>query len=174
MNGQVPAAKDKKFMEKFSETPLEDWINSDSELSSILKKIELEGKTDIERARIAFHVLAEKYSLPKYPDDVFDRETVQVGDFHFYDPISLYEVLGKIKFSEPNQTDIKSEVLMAVFLVKNKFEPIFSEELDEYLGDDELFGFAYKGIDVEVELIPVKVGESWFDLGCTFFTKDID
>ena len=161
-------------MEKFSQTPLEDWINSDSELSRILEKIELESKTDIERARIAFHTLAEKYSLPKYPDDVFDRETVQVADFHFYDPISLYEVLGQINFSEPSQTDIKSKVLMAVFLVKNKFEPIFDEQLDEYLGEDELFGFGYKGEDIDVEMIPVKVGESWFELGCTYFTRDVD
>lgn len=63
---------------------------------------------------------------------------------------------------------------MAIFLVKYKFECIFDEELEEFIGDDELHGFGYKGEDIEVEMIPIKVGESWFELECTYFTKDID
>ena len=160
-------------MEKFSETPLEDWINNDSELSSLLQQIELEGKSEYERAKIAFHKLAEKYNLPKYPDDVEERQTLQVGDFHPYDPISMYEILGKIKFADKNSENIKSNVLLAAYLIKNKYEPIIDEELDEYLGDNELAGFGYRGEDIVVEMIPIKIGESWFEKGCTFFIKEV-
>lgn len=173
MNGQLQEAKGKKYMEKFSNSPLEDWINSDSELLKLLEYIDLQAETDLERAKIAFHKLAEKYSLPKYPDDIDDRETQQVADFHLYNPISMYEVLGKIKFADKNPENIKSNVLMAAYLIKNKYEPLIDDELDKYLGDDELNGFGYKGEGIDVEMIPVKQDESWFDKGCVFFTKEV-
>lgn len=165
-------AKEKKYMEKFSETPLEDWIESDSDLKELLVSIEQEANSDIERARIAFHKLCDKYNLPKYPDDLDSRETESVGDFHLHDPISVYEVLGKIKFTNNNPEEIKSNVLFAAYLVKNKYEPLIDDELDEYLGEGELLGFGYKGEDIDVEMIPIKVGESWFEKGCTFFVKE--
>lgn len=159
-------------MENFSGTPLEDWINSDPKLLELLENIELEADTDIERAKIAFHKLAEMYDLPKYPDDLEERETIQIADFHFYEPISMYEVLGKIKFADMDLLHIKSHVLMAAYLIKNKYEPLIDSELDEYLGNDMLSGFGYKGKDVDVTLIPVKVGESWQEKGCTYFIKE--
>lgn len=118
MNRELPEGKEKKYMEKFSNSPLEDWINNDSELLELLNHIDLQAETDIERAKIAFHKLAEKYSLPKYPDDIDDRETQHFADFHLYNPISMYEVLGKIKFADKNPENIKSNVLLAAYLIK--------------------------------------------------------
>lgn len=46
------------------------------------------------------------------------------------------------------------------------------DELDTYLGDDELSGFGYKGKSVDVEMIPIRNGESWFDKGCVYFIKE--
>jgi len=160
-------------MEKFSENPLQDWIDSDPKLSKLLENIELQAENDQERARIAFHKLAEMYKLPKFPDDVHERETEQVADLHLYDPISMYEVLGKIKFADNNPENIKSNVLLAAFLIKNKFEPLIDEELNKYLDNDELAGFGYNGEDIAVEMIPIKTNESWFDKGCTFFIKEV-
>lgn len=161
-------------MEKHNENnPVQEWIDTDKKLRKILKDIEATAKSETEQAKIAFNKLAKEYNLPKYIDDVRDRETQQVGDYHFYDPISMYEVLGKIKFADKNSENLKSNVLFAAYIVKNKFEPFIDEELNQYLGEDELAGFGYRGENIEVELIPVKVGESWFDLGCKYFIKEV-
>jgi hypothetical protein len=166
--------KEKKCMEKYNETnPLENWINTDYKLSQLLSEIEAIASSEYEQAQIAFHRLGENYNLPKYPDDVQDRETMQVADSHLYNPISIYEVLGKIKFVDKNLQNLKSNVLLAIYLTLNKLEPIIEDELDEFLGDNQLSGFGYKGDDVGVEMIPIKVGESWFEHGCNFFTKEV-
>ena len=141
-------------------------------MSKILNEIETSCHSENEKARMAFHRLAETYNLSKYPDDVLNRETIQVTDFHLYEPISMYEVLAKIKFSDKNSNNLKSNVLMAAFLMVNKFEPLIDEELEDFLGNEKLYGFGYKGEDIDVELIPIKVGESWFDFGCKLFIKN--
>ncbi len=171
MNGCMEV-KEKKHMEKYKEiNPLEDWINTDYKLSQLLSEIEAIASSECEQAQIAFHRLAENYNLPKYPDDVKDRETIQVADSHLYNPISIYEVLGKIKFVDKNLQNLKSNVLLAAYLIINNLEPFIDEELDKFLGNNQLSGFGYKGVDVDVEMIPIKVGESWFEKECEFFTK---
>jgi hypothetical protein len=177
MNGQCQMAKEKKYMEKQSNNehnPLQEWIDTDAKLSKILKEIESQTKSYKEQATIAFHRLCEEYQLPKYPDDIESREMIQVADYHFYDPISVYEQLGLIKFTDQEEEDIRSQVLMAIYLVQNKLELIFDDKLDEFIGDDDLQGFGYKGEDIEVEMKPIKIGQSWFELGCTYFTKNVD
>jgi len=157
-------------MENFSDTLLEDWMNNDPELLALLEEIDLQAETEAERARIAFHKLAEKYNLPKYPDDV--NETEDIDGLDVDAPISLYEALGKIKFVDPNPDTLKSNVLMAAYLSKNNYEPLIEEELEDYLGGDALAGLGFKGEDIDVEMIPIRKGESWFDKGCTFFVKE--
>ena len=71
--------------------------------------------------------MCEVYELPKYPDDIESREMIQVADYHFYDPISVYEQLGIIKFTDQKEEDIRSQVLMAIYLVKNKLELLFDD-----------------------------------------------
>lgn len=176
MNG-LKEAKEKKYMEKQSNNehnPLQEWIDTDAKLSEILKEIESQTKSHKEQANIAFHRLCEEYELPKYTDDIESREMIQVADYHFYDPISVYEQLGIIKFTDQKEEDIRSQVLMAIYLVKNKLELIFDDELDEFIGEADLQGFGYKGEDIEVEMKPIKIGQSWFELGFTYFTKNVD
>lgn len=148
-----------------------DWINSDSKLESLLKQIDSQTESEYEKASIAFDKLSELYEFPKYPSDVASREMEQVGDFHFYSPTSMYEVLGKLKFTKNQTEELKSTVLLAAYLIKNKLEPDISDELDTYIGNSELLGFGYKHDGIDVEMIPIKRGESWFDKGCVYFTK---
>lgn len=159
-------------MEKYSNTPLEDWMNEDPGLLELLKEIDLQGKNEIERAEIAFHKLAEKNNLLKFPSDAIESETEESDDFDSQDSTSMYEVLGSIKFANPDPANIKSNVLWAAYLVKNGFEPLIDEALEKYLGDDELAGLGFKGEGIDVEIIPIRKGESWFDKGCTLFIKE--
>lgn len=102
MNGQCQTAKEKKYMENLAnnvQNPLQKWIDTDAKLSEILKQIESQTTCEKQQANIAFHRLCEEYGLPKYPDDIEDREMIQVADYHFYSPISVYEQLGIIRFS---------------------------------------------------------------------------
>ncbi|RKS03447.1 hypothetical protein [Flavobacterium sp. 102] len=151
---------------------LPNWINSDSDLQILLENIDAQTVNEYEKASIAFDKLTELYGLPKYPEDIQSRETYQVGDFHLYNSISMYEVLGKLKFVNKSTEELKSNVLLAAYLIKNSFEPNIDDELDTYLGDDELSGFGYKGKSVDVEMIPIRNGESWFDKGCVYFIKE--
>ena len=100
-----------------TKNPLIDWINSDSELKSLLKKIDSQTEDEHKKAQIAFDNLSELYNLPKYPEDIDSRETYQVGDFHLYNSISMYEVLGKLKFANSNIEELKSNVLLAAYLM---------------------------------------------------------
>lgn len=38
----------------------------------------------------------------------------------------------------------------------------------------ELFGLGFRNTGSRVELVFVKYGESWVDLGCRYFTREID
>ena len=117
---------------------------------------------------LAFNKLSEKYKLPKYIDDIqSDKSTF----FKSYNT-SVYEQLGKLKFLE-DEIYIKNHVLMAIYLVKNKLEINLDEKLIASTGNKEILGFGYKGKDIEVEMIPVKKGESWFELGCDYFIKEV-
>lgn len=161
-------------MENYNElNPLENWISTDNKLSHLLAEIEAIASSEYEQAQIAFHRLAENYNLPKYPDDVKDSEAMQVADFHLYSPISIYEVLGKIKFVDKDIQNLKSNVLLAAYLIINNLEPFIDEELGKFLGNNQLSGFGYKGEDVYVEMIPIIEGENWFEKNCVFFTKKI-
>jgi hypothetical protein len=165
--------KEKKYMVKYSDTLLEDWVHEDSGLLKLLEEIELQAESDCERAEIAFHKLAEKYSLPKYPDDCSNGELEDDDDNDFQDLVSMYEVLGKLKFANPDPLQIKSNVLLAAYLVKNDYEPMIDDELEKYLAGDELAGLGFKGEGIAVEMIPIRKGESWFDKGCTLFIKKV-
>ena len=142
------------------QNPLLEWIISDSKLNNLLEKIDSENVSENEKAKIAFDKLSDMYKLPKYPDDIEDSN-------------SMYEVLGKIKFSSNKIEELKSNVLLAAYLIKNKLEPDISDELENHIGNGELLGFGYKGDDVNVVMIPIKKGESWFEKGCTYFTKEV-
>lgn len=173
MNGQLLEEKEKKCMEKFEleDNFLENWVFANPQLHQLLQKIDEEGKTEKERAAMAFHKLADFFNLPKYPEDIKDRDLIQVDDYHLYEPISMYEALGNLKFANNNEADLKSNVLLAAYLVYNKLEPFIDEELDVFLGDHELGGFGYIENDINVVMIPIKKGESWFEKGCKYFTR---
>lgn len=152
--------------------PILQWIESDKDLLQFLQQIDQDGQTEEERAEIAFHRLAERYNLPKYPDDVASRETIMKGDWHLYDPLSLYETLGQAKFGD-KENDIKGNVLMAAYIMINGLCAIIDEEVDEYIGEGMLLGYGYKGENSQVEMIPIKKGESWAEKGCTYFVKEV-
>lgn len=152
---------------------LEEWIQSDKVLADKLSELDSSGLSIHDQARKAFHYLSETYQLPKYPKELDQQDPEAMQDEYCNLPISVIEQIALLRFGEPESTDPRYLVLKSVYLVKHKLVIDLSEELAEYLNGDELQGFGYRGEDIDVELVPVKKGESWFDKGCNFFTKEV-
>ena len=159
-------------MEEKSWPSLEEWVAADTELN---RKINEGYDSDLspkEQARKLLAYLVTHYSLPMNPMDVAKREWEGAGD-SWYFPISMLEQVAQLRFAEPENNDPRYLVLNAAYLIHHKLVIDLSQELEDFLGDEELQGLGYLGEDVlKAELIPVKKSESWFDKGCTFFTKD--
>ena len=151
---------------------LEEWVESESELKRKITELYESELSPEAQARELLAYLVASYKLSLTPMEVEDREWQDAGD-SWYPPISMLEQVAQLKFVEPENNDPRYLVLNAAYLIHNKLIIDLAPEMDEYLGNDELQGLGYRGDNVfEAELIPVKKGESWFDKGCTFFTKE--
>jgi hypothetical protein len=159
-------------MEHKSWPSLEEWVESQSELNRKINELYESELSPQAQARELLAYLVATYKLPLTPMEVEDREWQEAGDTLFL-PISMLEQVAQLKFVEPENNDPRYLVLNAAYLIHHKLVIDLAPEMEDYLGDYELQGLGYRGNDVfEAELIPVKKGESWFDKGCTFFTKE--
>ena len=159
-------------MEEKSWPSLEEWVAADTELT---RKINEGYDSDLspkEQARKLLAYLATQYTLPLTPMNVSEQEWEGAGD-SCYLPISMLEQVAQLRFAEPENNDPRYLVLNAAYLTHHQLVIDLSQELEDFLGDEELQGLGYRGEDVlEAELIPVKKSESWLEKSCTFFTKD--
>lgn len=152
---------------------LEEWVDSDQNLNEKTTELFESNLPVEEQAREALTYLIKNYSLPEMPLDLEDRVGVVVAGAN-YQPISIYEQIAQLKFANPENNDPRYLVLTSAYLIKHGLAIDFSDQLQAFLGKSELLGLGYRGEDIlEAELIPVKKGESWFELGCTYFTKEM-
>lgn len=159
-------------MEHKSWPSLEEWVESESKLNRKISELYESELSPEAQARELLAYLVATYKLPLTPMEVDDREWQDAGD-SWYPPISMLEQVAQLKFVEPENNDPRYLVLNAAYLIHHKLVINMAPEMGAYLGDDELQGLGYCGNDVfEAELIPIKKGESWFDKGCSFFTKE--
>ncbi|WP_111669148.1 hypothetical protein [Algoriphagus litoralis] len=150
---------------------LEEWVDSDQNLNEKTTELFESNLPVEEQAREALTYLIENYNLPEMPLDLEERDEVESTE---YPPISIFEQIAQLKFANPENNDPRYLVLTSAYLIKHGLSIDFSEQLQAFLGKSELLGFGYRGEDIlEAELIPVKKGESWYELGCTFFTKEV-
>ncbi|WP_192346464.1 hypothetical protein [Algoriphagus sp. Y33] len=159
-------------MKQTSIPSLEEWVDSEPELNK--KTTELfESDLSIEvQAREALHYLVQVYGLPLTPLDLVDREEESEGDSSC-PPISVFEQIAQLLFVDPENNDPRYLVINSAYLIKHKLTIDMTQELEEFLGKNELQGLGYRGEDIlTAELLPVKMGESWSELGCRFFIKD--
>jgi hypothetical protein len=148
---------------------LEEWVDSEPELNK--KTTELfESDLPIEdQARKALDYLCETYDLPQTPLEVQGKESE--NDLYYY-PISMFEQIAQLLFVDPENNDPRYLVINSAYLIKHKLAIDMNQELEEFLGKNELQGLGYRGGDIlTAELLPVKMGESWSELGCRFFIK---
>jgi hypothetical protein len=159
-------------MEQNNIPSLEEWVESDLELNK--KTTELfESDLPIEvQAQEALQYLIQVYGLPQTPLDL-DNEEEESEEDSSYPLITMFEQVEQLKFADPENNDPHYLVMTAAYLIKHKLVIDITQALDEYLGDDELQGLGYRGGDIlTAELVPVRKGESWSELGCCSFTKE--
>jgi hypothetical protein len=152
---------------------LEEWVDSDQNLNEKTTELFESNLSVDEQAREALTYLIKNYNLPKIPLDLEDREGVVVNGA-IYRPISIYEQIAQLRFANPENNDPRYLILTSAYFIKHGLAIDFSEQLKVFLENSELLGLGYRGENIlEAELIPVKKGESWVDLGCTYFTKEM-
>ena len=160
-------------MKQNSIPSMEEWVNSEPDLNKKTSEL-FESDLPIEIQAIeVLQYLVQVYTLPQTPLDIDNGEEESDQDSS-YSPISLFELIAQLKFADPENNDPRYLVMTASYLLKHKLVIDISQEMGEYLGDDELLGFGYKGEDIfAAELVPVRKGESWSELGCRFFIKEV-
>jgi len=147
-------------------------VESDQDLKQKITELYESDLSPKDQAMKALSYLAERYHLPLNPLDIKDRDWEDAGD-SWYLPISIFEQIAQLKFVEPENNDLRYLVLNSAYLIRHKLQIDMSQELGQFLGEEELQGLGYRGEDIfDAEMIPVKKGESWSDLGCTFFIKE--
>lgn len=151
---------------------LEEWVESENELNLKINELFESDLSPETQAKELLQYLVVNYDLPQTPSDIPDRAWEDAGG-SLYQPISLHELVGQLKFVDPENSDPRYLVLNAAYMICNKLVIDMGPEMDSYLGDEILQGLGYRGDQVlDAELIPIKEGESWFDKGCSFFIKD--
>ena len=147
------------------------WINSDKELSDILVEIQSLNIPVKEQVEIAFHRISDFYGLPKMPEDIEEEED---SENDWFKHTSVYEQLGFLKYLHKDDEDLRGVLLSAIYFVKNGYVADIEEVYKKYYSKNRLpvVGIGFKNINSGVELVFVKEGESWFDLGCKLFIRN--
>jgi hypothetical protein len=154
-----------------SET-ISEWINSDTELYNCIIDIENTFKSHDEMAEAAFHKISELFKVPKNPEVIIKEEENEDEFEDYIEQTSVYEQLGLLKYL--NSADgIRENVLTAIYFVKNRYVVDFDLVMNKYnlTATEKAIGLGFKGENTKVEIVFVKQGESWFDLGCKLFTR---
>ena len=152
---------------------LEEWIDSDPRLNEKTTELFESNLPIDQQAREALRYMVKVYGFPLTPIEIDYEKEESDGDSS-YTPTSMFEQIAKLRFTDPENTDPRYLVMTAAYLIKYRLDLDMSDELKYYLGNDRLQGLGYRGDDIlKAELIPVKKGESWSDLGCRFFTKQV-
>lgn len=150
-----------------------DWIKGDQKLWDILTAIENYTNSPLTRAEMIFDQVSELYEVPRYPDDVDDEKLIH----GLIMETSVYEQVGKLKYLEPEPEKLPELILNAIYFMITGTETDMSFVLNKFAAEGgkakEISGLGFKNDGVDVQLIFVKKGESWYDLGCKYFIKEI-
>ncbi len=146
---------------------IQKWIDTDKRLFDTLVDIQNTEKNETKQAELAFLRIPKMYGLPTFPEDNEDGEFLS----------SVYEQLGLLNYLEPEE-DIRGHVLSAIFYVKENYlvgiNFVYQKKFNNEEPPSHFTGIGYKGDSIDVLPVFVMKGQSWFDLGCKYFTKEVD
>lgn len=154
------------------ENLIQQWIDSDKELSDMLVEIQNLNIPINEQVEIAFHRISDFYGLPKIPKNITPLKDDDTNDKEF-EQTSVYEQYGLLKFLHDEDKDLRGVLLSAIYFVKNGYVADIDEVYKKYYSINKLpiEGIGFTKTNSNVELVFVEKGESWFDLGCKMFIR---
>jgi hypothetical protein len=154
--------------------PLSDWIESDPKLREIIERLTVSGKTIEEQAKSGFYEISEAYNVPKYPDDITDKDYEEYEKKGIEYPTSVFEEVGRIRYCHPNE-DIRGIVLWAIYNSKTGYSFDINECARRHFGSEEKipeeYLVYYTGKDIDSLLHFLPDGESWVKPGVKYASK---
>ncbi|QKX05357.1 hypothetical protein HN014_10665 [Aquimarina sp. TRL1] len=150
---------------------LKDWIDSDKKLQDLIVEIESTGKSNNEKAELAFEKLSTLYNIPRMPIDVNEGFEFKSKNplKEIIDKRSLFEEHTLIKYLSKENEDPRGMVLLATWHLLNDYRvdlwQIAEKEFGGNIPDRCQIGIRGSGIYGEV-VFPNKEGKSWSELGC--------
>ncbi|KAF9659325.1 hypothetical protein HBA12_03500 [Tenacibaculum mesophilum] len=143
------------------------WIDTDKKLYDTLVAIQNEDDDKRKQAELVFLRVPKMYNLPVFTEDNEDDKFLS----------SVYEQLALLNYLEP-EGDIRGRVLSSIFHVKEDYlvdmKLVYKKQFNNEKPPANFSGIGYKGNGIDVLPVFVMEGQSWFDLGCNYFTKEID
>jgi hypothetical protein len=152
------------------ENLVQNWIDTDKNLSNLITEIETEFNSYTEQAEVAFERLSKLYNIPRMPEDVaedeFEDEDKPDG---VTDKRSLFEEHALIKYLADENEDPRGIVLSAAFHLLNDYRvdifQIAEKEFGQNIPENCKIGIIGEGFYGNV-FFPQKETKSWFELGC--------
>lgn len=99
---------------------LEEWVDSDQNLTKVPTELFESNLPIEEQAREALTYLINNYNLPEMPLDLEDRVGVEEVGGTNYQPISIYEQIAQLKFANPENNNPRYLVLTSAYLIKHR------------------------------------------------------
>ena len=147
------------------------WVNNDPELTKCLVEIQEMEISFEDQAEVAFHKLSDMFNLPKLPIDV--QRIYDINE-DSQELTSVYQMLGFL-VGLSDDPDRRGHVLQAVYYIIHGYTIDVKDVIKEKFGrkKSEIVGVCFEGENSKVELVFVKKGESWLELGCNLFLKPL-
>jgi hypothetical protein len=152
------------------ENLVQNWIDTDKNLSNLITEIETEFNSFTEQAEIAFERLSKLYNIPRMPEDVAEDEFEDDDESDgVSDKRSLFEEHALIKYLADENEDPRGIVLSAAFHLLNDYRvdlfQVAEKEFGENIPKNCKIGITGEGFNGNV-VFPQKETKSWFELGC--------
>lgn len=152
------------------ENLVQNWIDTDKNLSNLINEIETDFNSYKEQAQVAFERLSKLYNIPRMPKDVaeyeFEKDDESEG---ISDKRSLFEEHALIKYLADENEDPRGIVLSAAFHLLNDYRvdlfQVAEKEFGENIPENCKIGITGEGFNGNVVFLQNET-KSWFELGC--------
>jgi len=144
---------------------IQDWINEDDKLYSLIIDIQSTEKTPTEQAEIAFNRICELYDIPLMPEDIISTKNNIDNQLNTR---SLFEEHALLKFLAPDNEDPRGIVLSAAHnLLNNHYVSYYEVAKKEFNNIPEVCQIGVSGSNYNSKVIFFqKETKNWDELGC--------
>lgn len=154
---------------------IEDWLEQDKELLSIILSIDSRTRDEYDAALLAFKEVAEYLVIPKQPEDFTEKMYEEHEKLGFDAPRSVLEELALVNYLFPDE-DIRGNVMVALYNVQHKnyldYEDAAVVYFDGYENIPEQYMIYFFGDAIDAKLsFDLPEGKTWVEAGAKLAAK---